>query len=253
MGQKVVRITEATLPDGKSFGWNLDVALDRIVGLINPPLGAYQHAAVVDDSGKFLYDIIRKLDGPVQDDGHATPSAIMVVVEERPDGMYLYCQEETRPVIFDHVNNQQGVIVTGFAGGFTKKGAKPSDTALEELLEEQGVQVDKATVERIGWASDNRATTETCIEVYLGVFSRKVAATPGEHEIILKTKAIRIDQFRTGRDGIVNNAYGMAVEHLGLVMPKPLNPLVARFAALADEDSKAAEALLYMLERSQKK
>src|SRR5258706_15573180 len=135
MGQKVVRITEATLPEGKQFGWTPTIVGDRIVALDNPNLGRYEHSAIIDaETGKFLYDFIRKFDGPVGDDGHASPGAIMVVVEDRADGLYLHCAEEFRQVIYDHVNNQEGVTAYGFAGGFTKKGAKPSETALAELL-----------------------------------------------------------------------------------------------------------------------
>lgn len=220
MPQNVVRIDQVQIPEGKSCGWKPQIVDDRIVGFENPAFGRIEHVAFVDaESDNFLYDGIRKLDGPINDDGHSNPGVIFVVVEEREDGIYLHCQEEQRPIIYDHVEGVQGVKCTGFAGGFSKKGEKPSEAALRELMAEQGIEVD-AFVERIGWASDNRASTETCYEVFLGKFKRKVNANPDGHEIILKSKLVRIDQFECGRDGIVNSAYAMTVCSLGLVKPK---------------------------------
>lgn len=222
MSQKVVRISEVDLPEGKTFGWQPIVDEGQFVGIENPRFGRVEHVAFVDaDSNAYLYDGIRKLDGPINEDGHANPGAILVVVEDKSDGIYLLCQEEFRPIIFDHVNGIQGVKIIGFAGGFTHKGEKPSEGALRELLAEQGIIVDKASVERIGYASDNRASTETCIEVFIGRFSRKVEATPDGHEVILKSVIpIRIDKFMPGLDGIVNSAYAMVVSRLGLIRPK---------------------------------
>lgn len=221
MAQKIVRVSEVSLPDGKIFGWQPMIENGQFVGIENPRFGRFEHVAFVDaDTNAFLYDGIRKLDGPIQEDGHATPGAIMIVVEEKEDGFYLYCQEEGRPIIFDHINGVQGVKIIGFAGGFSKKGQKPSQAALEELLEEQGVLVDESSVEFIGYSSDNRATTETCFEVYLGKFRRQTEAHSEEHEIVLKTLLVRIDEFKPGLDGIVNSAYAMVVNHLGLVRSK---------------------------------
>lgn len=221
MSQKVVRIDCVQLPEGKQPGWNPVVINGRCVAFESSRFGRFEHVAFVDsETGAFLYDGIRKFDGPVNEDGHANPGVILVVVEERPDGIYLHCQEEFRPIIYDHLQGQQGVKVLGFAGGFSNKGENPSEAALRELLAEQGIEVDKASVERIGWASDNRASTETCIEVFLGKFSRKVDANPEGHEVILRTVLVRIDQFICGRDGIVNSAYAMVITHLGLVNSK---------------------------------
>jgi len=221
MSQKVVRADQVSLPEGKSFGWKPLIVGGMPVGLENPLFGRIEHVAFVDpETCEFLYDGIRKLDGPINEDGHANPGVVFVVVEEREDGIYMYCQEETRPIIYDHVACVQGVKCLGFAGGFSKKGEKPSEAALRELLAEQGIVVDQASVERIGWASDNRASTETCIEVFLGKFKSNIGAHPDGHEIILKTIPVRIDQFVCGRDGVVNSAYAMVVSHLGLVKSK---------------------------------
>ena len=45
-------------------------------------------------------------------------------------------------------------------------------------MSEQGIEVETASVERIGYASDNRASTEACIEVFLGKFSRMITPRP---------------------------------------------------------------------------
>lgn len=221
MSQKVVRVDEVTLPEGKSFAWKPIEENGLIVAFENPKFGRIEHVAFVDaDTNAYLYDGIRKLDGPVNEDGHANPGVILVVVEDREDGIYLHCQEEMRPIIYDHIKNLVGVTCRGFAGGFSKKGEKPSDAALRELLAEQGIEVNSSSVERIGYASDNRASTETCIEVFLGKFKRNIGAHPDGHEIILKTVPVRVDQFVCGCDGIVNSAYAMVVSHLGLVRAK---------------------------------
>ena len=221
MPQKVVRVSEVSLPEGKTFGWQTVVENGQFVGIENPRFGRIEHIAFLDaDSGAYLYDGIRKFDGPINEDGHANPGVIFVVTEEREDGIYIHCVEEIRPIIYDHINKIQGVKILGFAGGFTHKGEKPSEGALRELLAESGIEVESASVERIGYASDNRASTETCIEVFLGKFKRNVGALPEEHEIILKSLMVRIDQFKPGLDGIVNSAYAMVVSHLGLVRSK---------------------------------
>lgn len=225
MSQKVVRASDIVLPGGKTFGWQPIVEKGQFVGIENPRFGRVEHVAFVDaDTGAYLYDGIRKLDGPINEDGHSNPGVIFVVIEKRGwwifKRWYLHCIEEFRPIIYDHINGVQGVKVLGFAGGFTHKGEKPSEGALRELLAEQGIKVESASVEQIGYASDNRASTETCIEVYLGKFSRKFKPIPDGHEIILKSVLVRINQFKPGLDGIVNSAYAMVIAHLGLVKSK---------------------------------
>ncbi|MGA3291867.1 MAG: hypothetical protein ABSC49_01830 [Candidatus Microgenomates bacterium] len=177
----------------------------------------------VEDDGtivKVRYDALKKFDGLVGEDGHATPSAVMVVAESRADGIYLYCAPEYRVFIYDHVNNQLGVTVEGFAGGFTEKGKEPAETALEEVLQEHGIVVGAVwPIVRIGYASDNRAMTETCIEYYLGMFERQVGQDLQGDEVIQKTEAIRVDHFVPGLDGIVDTAYAFLVSHLKLVKP----------------------------------
>lgn len=175
---------------------------------------------VDDETGvivKVRYDGVKKFDGLVGENGHATPSAVMIVAERRADGIYLYCAKEYRVFIYDHVKDQLGVNVIGFAGGFTEAGKTPAQTALDEVLHEHGILVANAKVERIGYAFDNRAMTETCIEYYLGIFERQVGQELEGDEVIQKTEAIRVDHFVPGVDGIVDTAFAFLVHHLDLV------------------------------------
>ncbi|HKC05156.1 MAG TPA: hypothetical protein VKC54_04780, partial [Patescibacteria group bacterium] len=96
------------------------------IGFGKPGKDSYIRGFVcdVEDDGtitKVRYDGVKKFDGHVGPDGHATPSAVMVVAEKRADGIYLYCAPEYRVFIYDHVNDQLSVMVKGFAGGFTEK------------------------------------------------------------------------------------------------------------------------------------
>jgi hypothetical protein len=236
MSQLIIKASEVVLPEGKKFGWNPILVNGQIVAFENPNFGLYEHVAIIDaDSKAFLYDGIRKLDGPAQEDGHSTPGEISVVVDEREDGFYLLCIKEFRPIIYDHVNKVQGVEVLGFAGGFAGKGKKPSVTAQAELLEEAGVIMKPESIKLIGYASDNRAATETCINVYMGFYDREIEAKPGAEEIIKGKEWVRIDRFTPGRDGIINSAYAMVVAELGLVHPKK-ETLYSRLLAWLKEE-----------------
>lgn len=166
---------------------------------------------------KTRYDALKKFDGLVGADGHATPSAVMVVCERRFDGLYLYAAPEKRIFIYDHIAKIQGPVVDTFAGGFTQKDKSPAETALDEVLEEMGIAVKSASIVRIGHASDNRAMTDTCIEYYIGVFERQVSANLGDDEMIGKARPVRVDRFVPGVDGIVNTAYAFLVHNQNLV------------------------------------
>lgn len=216
------RIPAELLPPDDKLNYRPDFKDGKFVGLGKPGKDSYLYGFMcdVDENGtivKARYDLLLKFDGPIQADGHATPSAIMVVLEKRWDGLYLHCIVEFRPLIYDHVAGVQGVEITGFAGGFTEKGKSPRDTALSEVLQEQGVKVRRAKIVRIGWASENRAAAESCPEVYLGIFERQGRSFLKGDEVILKSVRIRVDQFHTGRDALMNNAYAMVVDYLGLV------------------------------------
>lgn len=169
---------------------------------------------------KARYDALKKFDGPVGTDGHATPSAVIVVAEWREDGLYLYTAPETRIFIWDDVAQLQGPEIQGFAGGFTQQGKKPEETALDEVLEEYGIKVKNAELTLIGRASDNRAMTDTCIRYYIGTFERQEAPRLGSDEMIGKAAPVRVDHFTPGLDGIVDTAYAFVVSHFGLVKSK---------------------------------
>lgn len=195
---------------------------DVFVGLGKPGKDTYIRGFVcdVEDDGtisKVRYDAMKKFDGPIGADGHATPSAVMVVCERRLDGLYLYTAPEERIFIYDHIAKIQGPIVDTFAGGFTQKDKSPAETAFDEVLEEMGIAVKSASIVRIGHASDNRAMTETCIEYYIGMFERQGSVNLGDDEMIGKARPVRVDRFVPGVDGIVNTAYAFLVHNQNLV------------------------------------
>lgn len=221
--QKVVPFETVALPEGKTPGWQPMVdANGMLLGFVNPKFGLFRHIAIVDEKGNFLYDGMLQEDGPIDPaTQQASPNAVIVPIEEREDGYYVHCHREFRPVIRDHVAGVWGVEVLSIAGGFTKKGAKASETALAELFEEEGIQVEEATMERIGWGSPNRAFVATCLEIWMAKFKIKGEARPGEHESIHGNEVVRIDKFPFGVDFIVNAAVFAAAVHLGCVSPKP--------------------------------
>ena len=226
MTQKVVPFETVALPEGKKPGWQPMVdEKGMLLGFANPKFGLIRHSAIVDEKeGKlnFLYDGLLWEDGPIDPETQqASPNAVIVPIEEREDGYYVHCHREFRPVIRDHIAGVWGVEVLSIAGGFTKKGAKPSETALSELLDEEGIQVEEGTMERIGWGSPNRAFVATCLEIWIAKFKLKGEAKPDTAESIHGNEVVRIDKFPFGVDLIVNAAVFAAAAHLGCVSPKP--------------------------------
>lgn len=192
---------------------------------------AFVIADVDEDSGevvaikKFQFDQMVHKDGPIADPyGHATPNAMAVVVEERPDGYWVWAVREWRPVVFDHRRNQRGVEAVGVTGGWAKKvGADPIQTALRELVEESGIEVDEATVKVINIHTPNRASVETCNEVILAVFKSKHGRMlDGSHDVIGDQFPVRLNEFPAGIDALVNSALWAVSTHLNCVSNKPL-------------------------------
>lgn len=173
---------------------------------------------------KFQFDQMVRKDGPVDNPyGHATPNAMAVVVEERPDGFWVWAVREWRPVIFEHRQRKQGVMVVGVTGGWAKKvGANPIATALEELVAESGIEVEEASVEVVNVHSPNRAYEETCNEVVLARFKTKGERRPdASHEVIGEQFPLRLDEFPAGPDALVNSALWAVALHLGCISAKP--------------------------------
>lgn len=214
----------------------------RVMGFHAPKFGAilrsaYVIAEVDEESGrlveikKFQFDQMVRKDGPIDDPyGHATPNAMAVVVEERDDGYWVWAVNEWRPVIYDHRERRQGTSVVGVTGGWAKKvGAKPEQTALEELIAETGIEVDLASVEVINIHSPNRAYEEACNEIVLARFKTKGERRPdASHEVIGEQFPVRLDEFPLGPDALVNSALWAVARHLYCVSAKPLR------AALVD-------------------
>lgn len=225
--QKFVPVGEidpALLPPNLNYRPEFDSA-GRFIGLGKSGKDSYKYGFVcdVEEDGsivKVRYDGMKKFDGPVGPNGHATPGAVMIVAELRSDGIYLFTAPEFRVFIYDDEADVEGVTIQGFAGGFTPKGKTPEETALDEVLEEYGIEVKSASVERIGRASDNRAMTETMIRYYVGLIERKIEPKLGDDEVIGNAIPVRVDKFHPGFDGIVDTAYAFLVDHFGLVKAK---------------------------------
>jgi hypothetical protein len=235
--QKVVPIETVAIPEGKKPGWSpMFDESGRPIGFQNPNFGLIRRSAIVNAEGAYLYDALLWEDGPIDPATmQATPSAVIVPIEERSDGFYVHCHREFRPVIRDHVAGEWGVEVLSIAGGFTKKGAKPSETALAELFEEEGLKVEETTMQRIGYASPNRAFVATCLEVWLAKFKVTGTATPDKNESIHGNEVVRIDLFPFGPDMIVNHAVALAAKHLGCIVAKPKGGLLADLKKLLKE------------------
>lgn len=208
-----------------------------VVGFHAPNYGsvmrcAYVVAEVDDETDevleiqKFQFDQMMRKDGPIGDEpwGHATPNAMAVVIEERDDGYYAWSVNEWRPAIYDHRREKQGVEVVGITGGWAKKvGANPVDTALEEIVAETGIEIEEGSVEFIEIHSPNRATVETCNEVYMAKFRAKgERVLDGSHEEIGDQFAVRLDQYPPGPDALVNSALWLVSQHLGCITAKPV-------------------------------
>jgi hypothetical protein len=203
----------------------------RVMGFHAPKFGAIVHSAYViaevdDKTGKiveikkFQFDQMVRKDGPINDPyGHATPNAMCIVIEERPDGYYVWSVKEWRPVIYNHRTDTQGVEVVGVTGGWAKKvGASPVETALEELVAEAGIEVDEFTVEEINIHSPNRAYEEACNEIVLARFKSKGERQLDEsHEVIGEQFPVRLDEYPIGIDALVNSALWAVARHLNCV------------------------------------
>lgn len=207
----------------------------RIMGFHAPKYGAivrsaYVMADVDEETGdivkitKFQFDQMIRKDGPIDDPyGHATPNAMAIVVERREDGYWIHGTKEYRPVIYNHLEDKQGVSVDGITGGWAKEvGSSPAETALDELAAEAGFEIDEASIERINIHSPNRAYEEACNEIYLAVFRRKGERKPDEsHEVIEGEVVFRLDNFPLGPDALVNSALWAVAKHLGCISPIP--------------------------------
>lgn len=235
INQVPTHLMEEALKDTE-YRWNLfsDEKFGPM-GFHAPKFGAivrsaYVIAEVDEETGeiveikKFQFDQMVRKDGPIDDPyGHATPNAMCVVIEERPDGYYVWSVNEWRPVIYDHRTETQGMDVVGVTGGWAKKvGTDPAETALEEMVAETGIEVDEATVEEINIHSPNRGYEEACNVVILARFKAKGERQRDEsHEVIGDQFPVRLDEYPVGVDALVNSALWAVSRHLDCVAAQP--------------------------------
>ncbi len=204
----------------------------QVAGFISP-FSATRHVAQVqvDDDGKivaFDFDQMERTDGRmnVHDPwGHATPNAMVVVLERTNDGTLLvHSVKEVRPFMYDHRSGVKGMTIIGVTGKWAKSlGANPAETALQGLMADSGIEVDEGSVELLGIHNPNRAWVETCNEVFVAIFKRKIVpVADGTHDQVLPDGVYPLADFPLGPDALVNSVLWLTAKHFGCISSKPL-------------------------------
>ncbi len=194
----------------------------------NPGYGAYQHylQVSIDDNGNIVtadYDFVRIADGALDENGNGTSGVVVFPVFEGFDHqtgenrLYVGFFLQYRPVIrnLDRKETTHGVWVATVPGGFGKLAQKSADTVKSEAAEEFGAEL--VELVETGWASDNRAKTETPVKYMLAKFKLGLNVVDDSHEKIFGKYAVPIEDFPIGADGIINNAYLFALSYLELI------------------------------------
>lgn len=198
------------------------------------PFSASRHVAQVDvdENGKivgFDFDQIDRTDGAMNVDfpwNHATPNAMVVVLEKGQDGALLvHSVKEPRPFMYDHRSGKKGMTVIGVTGKWAKKvGKEPAATALEGLISDAGIEVEESSVELVGIHNPNRAWVETCNEVFVAIFKRKIdPIADGTHDEVDSADVYPLAEFPMGPDALVNSALWLVAKHFNCISSKPIN------------------------------
>ncbi len=211
-----VRLDEVEV-DPERLGWKAIYEGDLLIGLQNPNIGSTIMHAMVNEEGQFMYDLPVREDGPLNDDGVATPGSVVVPVRRNKNGTLMARSVvEWRPIIRDPETGNLGVQVNGLPGGFAKQmGTSGVETAFEEALSEAGITL--LDLSLTGHATSDRATTSTCINYYVATYELADSANPEKLESIIGTTEFPLHEFPLGYDGIVNTAIAFAREHFGMV------------------------------------
>lgn len=201
------------LPD--RLGWEAVYHNGRPVGLRNPKIGSFIMHAVMRD-GQFLYDLPVHEDGPLDENGIATPGAVVVPVRIL-NGVHLTRSVvEWRPAIRNPNTGQQGVEIHGLPGGFAKQVGQPgTEAAFHQAMRELGIRIKELTL--LGRASSNRAFASTCIRYYVATYELAGEGNPEEYEQILGSLEYPLHEFPLGLDGIVNTAIAFAWRYFDMV------------------------------------
>ncbi len=120
--------------------------------------------------------------------------------------------------------------VIGVTGKWAKEvGKDPKLTALEGLLVDVGIDVDDKSVEVVGIHNPNRAWVETCNEVYVAKYKRKVAPVKDEtHDVVNLGDVYPLGEFPAGADALVNSALWLTAKHFNCISSKPLSKGILR-------------------------
>lgn len=204
--QIVVPITKCNL---ENRGWRQVLEDGMVIGFRNPEKGQFIHSAVVDGE-KALYDLILWDDGPIGQDGLATPGTVIAPIEKREDGYYVHCFYQWRPAM--------GMWVLTLPGGFAKfVGESPEAVAAREAMEESGIKLLDTKMEA---SSGNRANVRTLCNIGFAEFDTVGNEVSEEIEKIFGKFAIRIDMFPWTPDRYTNEAVYLAAKTLGLISAK---------------------------------
>lgn len=214
-------------PDGKT--------IDGFVSPFSASRHVAQVGARVREDGQIVnvvrydFDQIERTDGAMDVNkpwAHATPNAMVVVIEERPDGeLLVHSVKEPRPFMYDHRTDKKGMEIVGVTGKWAKEvGKDPKLTVLEGLLVDVGVEVDEKSVEIVGIHNPNRAWVETCNEVYVAKYKRKIKpVADGTHDIVILGDVYPLGDFPAGADALVNSALWLTAKHFNCVSSRPLS------------------------------
>jgi len=205
------------------------------------PFSASRHVAqvgaMVKEDGQIVnvvrydFDQIDRTDGKVDVNKPwepATPNAMVVVLEEHKGGeLLVHSVREPRPFMLDHRNGnkKRGMEIVGVTGKWAKQiGADPKITVLEGLTADMGVDVDKNSVQVIGIHNPNRAWVETCNEVYIAKFKRKIGrVADGTDDVVSEGEVYPLGEFPAGADALVNSALWLTAKHFNCVSSRPLS------------------------------
>jgi hypothetical protein len=215
-------------PDGKVEGFTSPFGSSRHVAQVGAMV---KPDGQIVDVIRYDFDQIDRTDGKVDINKpweHATPNAMVVVLEESKDGeLLVHSVKEPRPFMFDHRNRntKRGMEIVGITGKWAKKiGADPKLTVLEGLVADMGVDVDENSVQVIGIHNPNRAWVETCNEVYVARFRSKInRVLDGTHDVVSEGEVYPLGEFPAGADALVNSALWLTAKHFNCISSKPLN------------------------------
>ena len=217
MASLIARPIQEVDIDQSKLGWEAVYHDDLFIGLRNPRVGSFMLHAMMKD-GQYLYDFPVHEDGPLDENGIATPGVVVVPIRTLNGVLTARSVVEWRPAIRDHLSGKRGVEITGLPGGMAKKvGQTGAEAAFSQAMAELGIRI--ISLDQIGLASANRAYGSTIIKYYAATYELAGGTNPEAYESILGSTEFPLHEFPLGLDGIINTAIAFAWRHFSLVHP----------------------------------